>query len=139
MLTSFLDLRFLLGYWYGWGWGWWWIVPLFFIWLVFLPPLAWGNRWYGRRYSGYEATAAAPPIAPEWESVESRFVESPKDGVAGADRVVTSMLSNRGTSFEDYRSAHQVAQKAQRGEADDRELRSAMRTFRSLYLRLAHV
>ena len=138
MLVAILGAAPLLAYWYGgWGWGWWWLVAFFFfIWLIFLPPFGWGSRWYGTRT---RVRRGAPVVTPEWESVESRFVEAPNDAVADADRIVTNLLPSEGGGLLDYRAAHEVAEKAKRGEANDRELRSAMRTFRSMYLRLVSV
>ena len=86
-----------------------------------------------------------------WESVQSRFVDSPKGAVAEADDLVSSLMKARGypvTDFdqraadisvdhprvvENYRSAHDIALRLGRGEASTEDLRTAMIHYRSLF------
>src|SRR5450756_1493201 len=86
-----------------------------------------------------------------WESVQSRFVDSPKGAVAEADDLVSSLMKTRGYPVSDfdqraadisvdhprvvenYRSAHEIALRLGKGEASTEELRTAMIHYRSLF------
>ncbi|MGD0567741.1 MAG: hypothetical protein ABSA78_04995 [Candidatus Sulfotelmatobacter sp.] len=93
----------------------------------------------------------------EWESVQSRFVDSPKGAVAGADDLVSSVLKARGYPVSDfdqraadisvdhprlvenYRSAHAIALRVGKDQATTEELRTAMIHYRSLFEELVQV
>ena len=86
-----------------------------------------------------------------WESVQSRFVDSPKGAVAEADDLVSSLMKTRGYPvadfdqraadisvdhprvMENYRSAHEIAVRVGKDEATTEELRTAMIHYRSLF------
>ncbi len=86
-----------------------------------------------------------------WESVQSRFVDSPKGAVTEADDLVSSLMKVRGypvTDFdqraadisvdhprvmENYRSAHEIALRVGKDQASTEELRTAMIHYRSLF------
>jgi hypothetical protein len=143
---AFLSLALtpLIGYWY-WGWWWWWWIAIvvIFLWLLFLPPFSYGPRWYG----GYgmrniPPTGTAPGVPPmgaadsmQWQSVENQYAESPSAAVLEADRLVTPLVS--GTSepavADQYRHAHAVAERAQRGEATEPEINAAMNEYRTIF------
>jgi hypothetical protein len=90
------------------------------------------------------------PFSKRWESVQSRFIESPKAAVTEADDLVSSLMRVRGyplSDFEErsadisvdhprvmegYRVAHEIALRVERDEATTEELRTAMIHFRSL-------
>jgi len=95
-----------------------------------------------------------------WESVQSRFVDSPKGAVTEADDLVSSLMKARGYPVSDfdqraadisvdhprvvenYRSAHEIAlrvAKVGKDEATTEELRTAMIHYRSLFEELAQV
>jgi hypothetical protein len=92
-----------------------------------------------------------------WESVQSRFVDSPKGAVAEADDLVSSVMKARGypvTDFdqraadisvdhprlvENYRSAHEIALRVGKDQATTEELRTAMIHYRSLFEELVQV
>jgi len=95
-----------------------------------------------------------------WESVQSRFVDSPKGAVTEADDLVSSVMKARGYPvsdfdqraadisvdhprvMENYRSAHEIALrvgKVGKDEATTEELRTAMIHYRSLFEELAQV
>ncbi len=95
-----------------------------------------------------------------WESVQSRFVDSPKGAVTEADDLVCSLMKARGYPVSDfdqraadisvdhprvvenYRSAHEIALrvlKVGKEEATTEELRTAMIHYRSLFDELAQV
>jgi hypothetical protein len=93
----------------------------------------------------------------EWQSVQSRFVDYPKGAVTEADELVSSLMQTRGYPVadfdqraadvsvdhprvvENYRSAHAIALRLGRGEANTEELRTAMIHYRSLFDELAQV
>jgi hypothetical protein len=87
----------------------------------------------------------------KWESVQSRFVDSPKGAVTEADDLVSSVMEARGypvTAFdqraadisvdhprvvENYRSAHEIALRLRKDQASTEDLRKAMIHYRSLF------
>jgi hypothetical protein len=86
-----------------------------------------------------------------WESVQSRFVDSPKGSVAEADDLVSSLMKTRGYPVSDfdqraadisvdhprvvenYRSAHEIALRVGKDAATTEDLRTAMIHYRSLF------
>ena len=86
-----------------------------------------------------------------WESVQSRFVDSPKGAVAEADDLVSSLMKARGYPVSDfdqraadisvdhprvvenYRSAHEIALRVGKDAATTEDLRTAMIHYRSLF------
>jgi len=93
----------------------------------------------------------------QWESVQSRFVDSPKGAVAEADDLVSSLMKTRGyplSNFEqraadisvdhprvveNYRSAHEIALRVGDHGASTEDLRAAMIHYRSLFEELVQV
>lgn len=136
--SALTHLHPLLAYGWGGGWWWWWIIALFFIWILLLPPFAYGPRWYGRYRGGVAGVPAGYPAS--WESIESRFVESPAAGIAEADRVVGDLVAQRGGASSEaaqYRELHAAALKAQQAGATTDDLRALMLRYRTLFDRLA--
>ena len=92
-----------------------------------------------------------------WESVQSRFVDSPKGAVAEADDLVSSLMKTRGYPVSDfdqraadisvdhprvvenYRSAHEIALRVGTDGATTEDLRTAMIHYRSLFEELVQV
>jgi hypothetical protein len=92
-----------------------------------------------------------------WESVQSRFVDSPKGAVTEADDLVSTLMKARGypvadfnqraadisvdhpRAVENYRSAHEIALRVGKDEATTEELRTAMIHYRSLFEELVQV
>ena len=86
-----------------------------------------------------------------WESVQYRFIDSPKGAVAEADDLVSSLMKARGYPISDfeqraadisvdhprvvenYRTAHELALRVGKDEATTEELRTAMIHYRSLF------
>ena len=86
-----------------------------------------------------------------WESVQTRFIDSPKGAVTEADDLVSSLMKARGYPvsdfdqraadisvdhprvMENYRSAHEIALRVGKDEATTEELRTAMIHYRSLF------
>ncbi|MFZ0417514.1 MAG: hypothetical protein WAM04_05385 [Candidatus Sulfotelmatobacter sp.] len=93
----------------------------------------------------------------QWDSVQSRFVDSPKGAVAEADDLVSSLMKTRGYPVSDfdqraadisvdhprvvenYRSAHEIALRVGKDQATTEELRTAMIHYRSLFDELVQV
>jgi hypothetical protein len=99
------------------------------------------------------------PITPEhrsrfadaWRSDQARFVDDPKSAVVEADRLVADLMQVRGYPVGDfeqraadvsvdhphvvqnYRVAHEIAVREQRGEASTEDLRVAMVHYRALF------
>jgi hypothetical protein len=92
-----------------------------------------------------------------WESVQSRFVDSPKGAVTEADDLVSSLMKTRGYPVSDfdqraadisvdhsrvvenYRSAHEIAVRVGKDSATTEDLRTAMIHYRSLFEELVQV
>ena len=96
-------------------------------------------------------------FAKRWESVQSRFVDSPKGAVAEADDLVSLLMKTRGYPVSDfdqraadmsvahprvvenYRSAHEIALRVGKDGATTEDLRTAMIHYRSLFEELVQV
>lgn len=90
-------------------------------------------------------------FAQSWRSVQARFVDSPAGAIADADDLVTEVMLARGYPMADfeqraddlsvdyadvvqnYRSAHALALRSHRGEAETEDLRQAMVHYRALF------
>lgn len=93
----------------------------------------------------------------QWESLQSRFVDSPKGAVTEADDLVTSLMKTLGYPVSDfdqraadisvdhsgvvenYRSAHEISLRARKEQATTEDLRTAMIHYRSLFEELVQV
>jgi hypothetical protein len=93
----------------------------------------------------------------QWESVQSRFVDSPRGAVTEADDLVSSLMKTRGYPVSDfdqraadisvdhpkvvenYRSGHDVALRVGKNGVSTEELRTAMIHYRSLFEELVQV
>jgi len=102
------------------------------------------------------------PLLPEelarytsaWTEVQARFVDDPRTAVGDADHLVGEVMSQRGypvTDFDqraadisvdhpvvvqNYRAAHDIAARHQRGIASTEELRKALLHYRELFREL---
>jgi len=92
----------------------------------------------------------------QWHALQSRFVDDPKGAVTEADALVSSLMQTRGYPVADfdqraadisvdhpgvvanYRSAHEIALRLGRGEANTEDLRTATIHYRSLFEELVH-
>lgn len=86
-----------------------------------------------------------------WTTVQSRFVDAPESAIGAADDLVTRLVAERGyptgdyderlaqlsvehsRTLEQYRSAHDIHLRHQRGEATTEDLRQALVDFRALF------
>jgi hypothetical protein len=86
-----------------------------------------------------------------WSSAQAQFVDDPGGAIRQADTLVIEVMQARGypmgdferraadvsvdhpRTVSDYRTAHEIAQRQQRGEASTEDLRSAMLCYRSLF------
>jgi hypothetical protein len=87
----------------------------------------------------------------QWETVQTQFVDSPPAAIEAADSLVTRVMADRGyptdefdqraadvsvdhpVVVENYRKAHDISLRSDRGEATTEELRQAMQHYRSLF------
>ena len=87
----------------------------------------------------------------EWSSVQEEFVDRPEEAVHDADRLVTSLMRERGyptegfeqqmkdlsvehgRTLEHYRAAHEVEALSTRSQATTEQLRGAMVHYRALF------
>lgn len=88
----------------------------------------------------------------EWRTVQTRFVDEPKAALANADRLITNVMRDRGypmnggfkqsaadlspdhpSVVQNYRAAHDIASRSERGEVSTEELRQAMVHYRTLF------
>lgn len=90
----------------------------------------------------------------EWRTVQSRFVDEPRGALGEADRLIGRVMKDRGypnlsyqqrvedlspdysETLTNYRSAHDIATRAETGEASTEEQRQAMIQYRSLFAEL---
>jgi len=95
--------------------------------------------------------AARDRYREEWSAVQERFVDTPEDALADADRLVRQVMTDRGyeaggyeervatlsvehaRTLEHYRSAHEISGRAAGKEASTEELRQAMVHYRALF------
>ncbi len=93
----------------------------------------------------------AAGFASEWNDVQARFVDNPQLATAEADDLVGRVMRARGYPVADfdrraadvsvhhpgvvehYRTAHDIAQRAGRGEASTEDLRQALIHYRALF------
>jgi hypothetical protein len=93
----------------------------------------------------------------QWESIQSRFVDSPRGAVSEADDLVSSLMKTRGYPVSDfdqcaadisvdhprvvenYRSGHDIALRVGKNGASTEDLRGAMIHYRSLFEELVQV
>jgi hypothetical protein len=93
----------------------------------------------------------------QWQALQARFVDDPKGAVTEADALVSSLMQARGYPVADfnqraadisvdhprvmanYRSAHEIALRLERGEANTEDLRTATLQYRSLFEELVQV
>ncbi|MEU3980967.1 hypothetical protein AB0F77_12740 [Streptomyces sp. NPDC026672] len=96
-------------------------------------------------------TDARERYAREWSGVQEEFVDRPRDAVHDADRLVTSLMHDRGYPTEDfdqqmrdlsvehgstlehYRAAHEVEARAHGDRTTTEQLRGAMVHYRALF------
>ncbi|MFG2720641.1 hypothetical protein ACGFW5_20415 [Streptomyces sp. NPDC048416] len=94
--------------------------------------------------------------AQDWARVQEQFVDRPDEAVHDADRLVTTLMSERGyptegyeqqlkdlsvehgNTLEHYRAAHDVDERSGRHQATTEELRGAMVHYRALFEELLH-
>ena len=87
----------------------------------------------------------------EWLTVQSRFVDEPRSALVKADTLVTNVMRDRGYPMDDfdqrvadlspdhpgvvsnYRTAHAIASRSERGEVSTEDLRQAMVHYRALF------
>lgn len=89
--------------------------------------------------------------AEEWRTVQTRFVDQPREALQQADSLVANVMRDRGYPMSDfdqqaadisadhpqvvdnYRIAHGIAERNDRGEVSTEDLRQAMVHYRTLF------
>jgi hypothetical protein len=114
-----------------------------------------------RRVQGFQlrelSTAAADKYLAQWADVQERFVDVPTDAIADAQRLLESVMVDRGypvagfdqaaadlsvrhpRTVEGFRSAHDISQRASAGQTTTEDLRVAMLAYRQLFSELLGV
>jgi hypothetical protein len=90
-------------------------------------------------------------FAQEWHDVQARFVDDPPASIDDADRLVCDVMRSRGYPMSDfdrraedlsvdhpyvirnYRAAHDIATRHEKGEASTEDLRKALVYYRDLF------
>ncbi len=103
------------------------------------------------------APADATRFDDAWRAVQARFVDNPTESLAEADDLIRKLMLKRGYPVgdfearaadvsvdhprvvENYREAHAIALKHQRGESNTEELRRAFIHYRALFEELLEV
>jgi len=94
---------------------------------------------------------ATERYAAEWDEVQARFVDDPAGAVKAGDELVTRLVAERGYPTEEYddqlatlsveharvlgnyRDAHDIKLRSDRGEASTEELRQALVHYHALF------
>ena len=97
------------------------------------------------------SAAARSDFVNRWTTVQSLFVDDPKGAVSQGDKLVSELMQARGypvgefdqlagdisvdhpVVVENYRAAHDIALRHNRGQASTEDLRKAMVHYRSLF------
>jgi FtsZ-interacting cell division protein ZipA len=97
------------------------------------------------------STTERDRFSEEWKRTQAQFVDQPVESVEKADQLIIEVMKARDFPMADfeqraadisvlypnvvpnYRSAHEIAAKNERGEADTEDLRQAMVFYRSLF------
>jgi hypothetical protein len=95
--------------------------------------------------------ADADRFANAWRAEQARFVDTPREAIANADRLVNELMKARGypmgdfeqraadisvdhpVVLENYRAAHAIALQDSQGTASTEDLRQAMVHYRALF------
>jgi hypothetical protein len=97
------------------------------------------------------APADAQQFSQSWRELQGRFIDNPKGVLMDADRLVRELMLRRGYPMGDferraadisvhhpavvdhYRSAHAIAERDHRGEANTEDMRQAVVHYRALF------
>jgi len=100
------------------------------------------------------STEAKSSFADRWEQVQARFVDDPRGAVTLADHLITDVIQARGYPIgefqqqvadlsvdypvivDNYRAAHEIAERHRAGQANTEDLRQAMVHYRALFQEL---
>jgi hypothetical protein len=108
-----------------------------------------------KRHSSFDlrslSASARESYTTEWAGVQEEFVDEPAQAVTDADRLVTTIMAERGyptegydqqladlsvehaQTLDHYRSAHDIVLRHGRSEASTEDLRNAMVHYRALF------
>jgi hypothetical protein len=95
--------------------------------------------------------AACAQFVAEWQKIQSRFVDDPKDALLEADQLIQKMMAAQGYPMADfeqrsldisvdhplvvehYRAGHEIALRHAQGRASTEDMRQAMLHYRTLF------
>jgi hypothetical protein len=108
-----------------------------------------------QRVEGFRLRELAPGdrtrFVESWRGIQARFVDGPAGAVTAADQLLGDVMSTRGYPvsdfdqraadisvdhplvLENYRTAHEIALRQARGQANTEDLRQAMVHYRTLF------
>jgi hypothetical protein len=74
----------------------------------------------------------------EWQDIQARFVDDPRDAVQSADQLVAEVMRSLATTFTDHK--HELEGQWQQGsDVETEDLRLALRRYRSFFNQLLNV
>ena len=82
--------------------------------------------------------ADARSFRERWDTIQSAFVDEPRDSVQRADALVAETMKRLATSFAEERASLEQGW-SQGGEVSTEDLRQALRRYRSFFDRLLSV
>jgi hypothetical protein len=103
------------------------------------------------------APQEAQQFGQQWRELQARFIDNPKGVLLDADRLVRDLMLRRGYPMGDferraadisvdhpavvdhYRTAHAIAERDHRGEANTEDMRQAVVHYRALFDELLEV
>jgi|SRR5579862_210650 len=97
------------------------------------------------------APGARDRYTEEWREVQTQFVDHPKEALVQADALIANVMRDRGYPMADfeqraadlstdhagavgeYRTAHEISSRSERGSVQTEDLRQAMLHYRALF------
>lgn len=74
----------------------------------------------------------------EWQEIQTRFVDDPREAVQGADQLVAEVMRSLASTFTDHK--HELEGQWQQGsEVETEDLRRALQRYRSFFNQLLNV
>jgi hypothetical protein len=74
----------------------------------------------------------------EWQQIQARFVDDPRDAVQSADHLVAAVMQSLATTFTNHK--HELEDQWQQGsDVETEDLRLALRRYRSFFNQLLNV
>lgn len=78
--------------------------------------------------------AAVERFRVQWQEIQARFIDDPRQAVQGADQLVASVMRSLASTFSDHK--HQLESQWQQDSPETEDLRIALRRYRSFFNQL---